>query len=72
MFCFETCIKLCYWCEHIYYYDEQGCEMRLPLEQLMKLYDLEHLEVSEKEMVIITFLVTKVVLQCTRRGSAWC
>lgn len=33
-------------CEHIYYYDEPGCEMRLPLKQLMALYDLDQLEVG--------------------------
>ncbi|GIL62264.1 hypothetical protein Vafri_16558 [Volvox africanus] len=49
MFCFETAVKLTYWCEHAYYYEEPGCEMRLPLQKLMDLFDLENILVIRNE-----------------------
>ncbi|GIL75751.1 hypothetical protein Vretimale_15289 [Volvox reticuliferus] len=49
MFCFETGLKLTYWCEHAYYYEEPGCTMRLPLQKLMDLFNLEHILVIRNE-----------------------
>ncbi|GLI61759.1 hypothetical protein VaNZ11_004227 [Volvox africanus] len=49
MFCFETSVKLTYWCEHAYYYEEPGCEMRLPLQKLMGLFDLANILVIRNE-----------------------
>ncbi|KAG2437103.1 hypothetical protein HYH02_011361 [Chlamydomonas schloesseri] len=45
MFCFETAIKLMYWCHFAYEYDEEGVESWMRLEQLMALYDLQEIEV---------------------------
>ncbi len=61
-------------CEHIYYYDEPGCEMRLPLKQLMALYDLDQLEVRAgvglvgrgREACILRYR-----LRCGGRGGGW-
>ncbi|KAG2490690.1 hypothetical protein HYH03_010852 [Edaphochlamys debaryana] len=45
MFCFETAVKLCYWCEHAYDYDEPGCTPLVPLGVLMGLYGLSQIKV---------------------------
>ncbi|KAG2500167.1 hypothetical protein HYH03_001749 [Edaphochlamys debaryana] len=49
LFCFETAVKLTYWCEQSYYYEEEGLEMRVPLPVLMNLYDLKEITVIREE-----------------------
>ncbi|KAG2429865.1 hypothetical protein HXX76_010645 [Chlamydomonas incerta] len=49
MFCYETALKLMYWCHFAYEYDETGVEAWMPLDSLMALYDLQQIEVMRDE-----------------------
>ncbi|PNH07480.1 hypothetical protein TSOC_006061 [Tetrabaena socialis] len=71
MFCFETAVKLIYWCEHAYYYDEPGCEMRLPVEKLMELYELEGMETPYYQRSAWADTSKLALLSAVHHGFQW-